>query len=266
MAVAEKNGDLFPFLRWCVCTNQGPNVTSLGKSGLPSGRGRKGGVPKRKRGSRPLSPGLVVPRVGTQAYIQPSASSTPTNPSIPRAVTIQPSVSSTPASQSLIVQDCSFTTQVNAVRSIVSITPSQAVSISPLISPVFRSSTPVVGPVSGITIPSFNTNPFFVRQICGNIRICQGCRGSLRSASGQVHNPLFSMAVARLEKRQFRDKNGEIRTPQREQPSHYHLQVSCVKIVAPSFIPANVEISDEIRSVLTTVHKEYLRLMFDIHF
>ncbi len=48
------------------------------------------------------------------------------------------------------------------------------------------------------------------------------CRGSLRSASGQVPNPPFDIALARLEKRQFRDKNGDLRTPTSEQPSHYH--------------------------------------------
>ncbi len=86
----------------------------------------------------------------------------------------------------------------------------------------------------------------------------------MRSASGLVPNPPFDIALARLEKRQFRDKNGDLRTPTSEQPSHYHLQVSCVKIVDPYFIACNVEIPADIQSVLTIVHKEYLRLMFGI--
>ena len=69
VAVAEKNGELLTFLQWYIRTNQEPNITSLAMSGLPSGRGRKGGVPKRKRsvadGKR--QPEVVVHRRATQS-------------------------------------------------------------------------------------------------------------------------------------------------------------------------------------------------------
>ena len=49
IAVAEVNGDLCSFLQWYNTSGTEPNITALAMSSLPSGRGRKGGVPKRKR-------------------------------------------------------------------------------------------------------------------------------------------------------------------------------------------------------------------------
>ena len=49
LAVAEKNSDLLVFLQWYNSTNQEPNITTRGMSGLPAGRGRKGGIPRRKK-------------------------------------------------------------------------------------------------------------------------------------------------------------------------------------------------------------------------
>ena len=49
IAAAQKNHELLKFLKWYNSSDQGPNITMLAMSELPSGRGRKGGVPKRKR-------------------------------------------------------------------------------------------------------------------------------------------------------------------------------------------------------------------------
>ena len=67
VSVAEKNHELRKFLLWYNGTGQEPNITLLAMSGLPAGRGRKGGVPKRKRscGNR-YALEIVVPRFATQ--------------------------------------------------------------------------------------------------------------------------------------------------------------------------------------------------------
>ena len=49
IAVAEVNHDLHTFLQWYNMSETEPNISSLAMAGLPSGRGRKGGVPRRKR-------------------------------------------------------------------------------------------------------------------------------------------------------------------------------------------------------------------------
>lgn len=47
---------------------------------------------------------------------------------------------------------------------------------------------------------------FFVRFINGNIRICQGCRGSLRLPDGSIPGAPNDITVVRLEKRPYFDK------------------------------------------------------------
>ena len=67
LTVAEHNGDLMNFLQWYNKSGQNPNISALGFSGLPRGRGQKGGKPKRQRSKVPpttpdnytLRPGLV---------------------------------------------------------------------------------------------------------------------------------------------------------------------------------------------------------------
>ena len=51
IAVAEVNNDLQAFLDWYNNSAVEPNITSLAMIGLPVGRGRKGGIPRRKRRS-----------------------------------------------------------------------------------------------------------------------------------------------------------------------------------------------------------------------
>lgn len=70
--------------------------------------------------------------------------------------------------------------------------------------------TPSVS-IPTVVIP--NTNPFYVKAIEGNIRVCQGCRGSLKCLDGSVPAPPFDMCSARAKRRSFRDANGILRTP-----------------------------------------------------
>ncbi len=66
------------------------------------------------------------------------------------------------------------------------------------------------------------TNPFYFKFIVGNIRICQGCRQSLRSSDNSIPIPHYDLAVARAEKRSFRDNEGNLITPTKETVCHYH--------------------------------------------
>ena len=47
-----------------------------------------------------------------------------------------------------------------------------------------------------IVVP--NTNPFYVNAIKGNIRVCRGCRGSLKYLDGSVPAPPFDTCSACL--------------------------------------------------------------------
>ena len=56
LAVAERNGELLKFLEWYVKLGQGPNLSSLALSGVPKGRGQKGG----RKGQGPLLQFLTI--------------------------------------------------------------------------------------------------------------------------------------------------------------------------------------------------------------
>ena len=49
LAVAEQGGALVKFLEWFLNMDKRPNLSTLGLSGLPKGRGQKGGRDKRQR-------------------------------------------------------------------------------------------------------------------------------------------------------------------------------------------------------------------------
>ena len=110
--------------------------------------------------------------------------------------------------------------------------------------------------------PSTNTNPFFLRVIEGNIRMCQGCRTSLRNIDGSIPLAPYDFAIARFERRSFRDKNGEIH----EQTVHYHLKLACAMAVHPDFVPSRLLIPSDVLGKLNTTHLEYLRLVFGLSF
>ena len=48
LVAAETNGEVQLLLQWYTSSDLQPNITQLAMAGLPKGRGRKGGIPKRK--------------------------------------------------------------------------------------------------------------------------------------------------------------------------------------------------------------------------
>ena len=72
IAVAEYNKELDSFLHWFVKYAESPKISVLAMSGLPHGRGKKGGKPKRQckrqlmppADSQSLRPGLQRMKLG----------------------------------------------------------------------------------------------------------------------------------------------------------------------------------------------------------
>ena len=96
--------------------------------------------------------------------------------------------------------------------------------------------------------------------------MCQGCKSTLRLSDSSVPPPPFDLAIGRSERRQFRDKNGTLVTPRQEQTCHYHLRLDCVISAEPTFVPKSLRIPHDIFPLLTIVHREYLRLVFQLTF
>ena len=110
--------------------------------------------------------------------------------------------------------------------------------------------------------PSQNVNPFYLKKLTGNIRICQGCRGSLRSADGMVPNPPFDFVIARLEKRQFRDASGTLKVPAKPSAAHYHFRLACICAIEANFLPSSLVIPCDVSELLCPIHRQHLQLEF----
>ena len=218
-------------------------------SGLPSGRGCKGGVGKRTRDRQEKrTPELSVPQPFFQSGFTGTSSSAAT-PTGADCSAVTPT--STSPSHSTNVFHSSVVGQINL--------PSQ-----PGHGPTVISAGQ--NPTQSTCSIQPNTNPFYVRFIQGNIRMCQGCRSSLRLQDGSIPVPPFDMVIARAERKSFRDKNGELVTPRQEQTCHYHFRLDCVRAVEPNFVPMALQVPQDILPSLTVIHREYLRLVFGFIF
>ena len=214
LAASQVSGKLSNFLSWYTFTNQETNITSLSMLHMPSGRGRKGGVPKRKRSRlKPLEPDIVVSRPSLQA------SST---------------MSSFCHSPSIATNPCMFYNTTYPY---------------PYLSP-----TP--------TLP-VNPNPFYLKFITGNIRVCQGCKGSLRTSDNSIPPVPHDVCVARAEKRPYRDaSSGNLVTPSSYKAAHYHLALACIQSVEPTFMPTSLQIPTDVYGQLSQSHKDLVMMQF----
>ena len=242
LAAAERNGDL-SFLEWYTRYAESPNISMLAMSNLPRGRGRKGGRPKRQR-NRNYNPPVdnITVRPGTLVNV--SHDNVMVGAGSMSNVQVFPDSSSTPFSSG-VFSDRGF------------------------------SSTPFSsGPPPLIRLPSSNAsiyqpviiNPFFVKVLAGNIRVCQGCRGSLRHTDGSIPSPPFDLVIARMEKRSYRDSSGILKTPNRPSAAHYHLKLTCVRGIEPNFIPTaeNFQIPSDILPLLTFQHRQHFHVEFGL--
>lgn len=112
-----------------------------------------------------------------------------------------------------------------------------------------------------------NVNPFYIKFITGNIRVCQGCKGSLKTTDNRIPTPPFDTAAARAENRPFRDVlSGNLITPKRATVYHYHCHPQCIRAVEPHFVLSSILIPNDVKQRLTYVHKEHLTTLFNISF
>ncbi len=113
--------------------------------------------------------------------------------------------------------------------------------------------------------PEPNLNPFYLKFITGNIRTCQGCRGSLRAADSSIPASPNNLCVARSEKRAYRNNSGTLVTPTTFKPSHYHSVLTCVQAAEPYFMPYSLKVPPDVYSQLTFEHKQYLWMHFGLY-
>lgn len=270
LACAEAVGNLSEFLIWFNASSSAPNITSVAMDGLSSGRGKKKGQQKRKRGKQlppvqatyaknPATPSTTLPSQSVSVAMSlpcgASLSTCTPSQSLPVAAqfssTPSPQLPSTPRPVATQLPSATVTSQLGHSTTAGS-------------SLVYNWQPYVVGPVH-LSTPqqsqsaSPTSNPFYLKLIQGNIRMCQGCRNSLRAADGTILPPPHDIAIARAERRSFRDSSGNLITPKRETVCHYHCALLCVMKADPSFTPINLYIPSDIKPKLSQVHLQYLQ-------
>ena len=354
LAVAKHN-DLMNFLQWYVKSGQTPNLSTLSLSGLPRGRGQKGGKPKRQRSK-------VTPAAPDNFTVRPGIASTSSETSAQQPIVhvsehhqplnVSTTISVLPESNSGahinvggVIQGShnTFTSQGDQVGSLIDQSysqvgqecehtplslsavchkqgtpgPSRMLRPPPLLNSQLLSQSsqplqgyihartrppsnfyqecdapsmrqgvrqhkniqrrvhnvPYYGPTSSTlsvppplvsNVPSQNVNPFYLKKLAGNIRVCQGCRGSLRSADGTVPSPPFDVVIARLEKRQFRDASGILKTSAKPSAAHYHFRLACIRACEPNFLPSTLTVPRDVACLLYPLHRQHLHLEFGV--
>ena len=112
--------------------------------------------------------------------------------------------------------------------------------------------------------PPTNPNPFHLKFVTGNIRICQGCRGSLRCADSTIPEPPHNICIARAEKRPYRDSSGSLITPTTYKPSHYHVALTCIQAVEPGFVPHSLKVPTDVQNQLSPDHNNFIWMQMGI--
>ena len=120
------------------------------------------------------------------------------------------------------------------------------------------------GPPPLIHTPQATVSPFYLKPLSGNIRVCQGCRGSLWLSNGSVLAPPFDIVVARMEKRSFRDTDGTLRTPMCPSLAHYHACLTCIRALQPNFVASTQRGLADVSQLLTPQHHQHLNLEFGL--
>ena len=103
------------------------------------------------------------------------------------------------------------------------------------------------------------SNPFFVKFLTKQIRICQGCRsGYKRNEKGELLPPPDDLIVGHFECRTYNDQVTGIARLSRETCVHYHASPRCIYAKHPNFQPSKVCVPSEVMGRLHSIHKLFL--------
>lgn len=121
--------------------------------------------------------------------------------------------------------------------------------------------------IPAIQFPTWmqNYNPFVLKFIAGNIRICQSCRSSLCLTDGSVPFPPYDLCVSRLDKRPYwHESSRSWFSPTRESNLYYCAKLSCLQVSNPGFIGSSLVIPPDIVHQLSKIHRNYLTTEFSL--
>jgi hypothetical protein len=280
VAAAQFSSELEDFLSNCNKKKRPPNLSSLSKVGLPGGAGKKGNKPPRKRKcpevihtfASSAAPTVSSDSIATSNVFSPGHLTTSTQTSVSSSTTMSSSSSytlnpSTPLFSQSQSMHSAYQHQQGWYHGPLP-SASQWSHHAPVTQYQHISFHHECLPRNTFMHPAnsdSNPNPFFLRFICGNIRICQSCRCSLRLQDGSVGRAPHDLCIGRLGKRQYYNNvTGSWCTPSKDTNSHFCARINCVRLASPTFVSSSLLISDEVRYQLTQTHKTYLLMEFEI--
>lgn len=250
VAVAEKTGTTAKYMKWL--REKGPtsmNVTALVTCDSNSGTGKKGGkksTARRKGG-----------RTGNQA---------PATTVVERPCLI-PTLSSSSSTIPVPIAPPPMPFQFPVVTPLSTPHPRTNSTISTPIAPPMPFQGPVVAsrstsqPSTNPVRPPNSAMGTFViglLQFCPPlVRSCYGCSQALKPG-GVIANPPYDMTIISRMNRHFRaTPGGEMMC--KEGNVYFHVQLSCIRMKQPYFVPQITQVPDMLVPYLTSDHLRFLR-------
>ena len=239
VAAAEIDGELKGFIDWFVKAKKRPNITNLVLTGMPSGRGRKGGAPPRKK-KKSIT----------------ATSRTPASSLLTSTSTSIIASSSTTASTVAIAFPCTTT---NTSISNTGMAASVCVGAS-------SSSSVTVGVPRQVCVPTYppplvhyspsSTESDTLFELCfvtGNIKVCRGCRQRYEKSP----TPPMDLCIRHKEWQEF-VPTGSASTQVRFGNVCYHVNIPCILTRCPYFTPDMLVIPPGIAMQLLPTHTELI--------
>ena len=292
VAAAEATHNLQKFCQWWKKQSRSPDIDSLAMSGLPKGvAGQKGGIAKRSR--RGKSRSTSTP---TRTYDRTSCViGLPGNATFNMNFGYMPQSSIGEMHQSLVLSQSSVScTSQSSVSDLphssvvsqssvglipqLSVESHSAVSDMPQSSVVSHSSVnlmpqpSVVSQLSDSYMPQFPASsnpysshgmqPYVLKFLTKQIRICAGCRFGYCN-DVKVPDPPYNICVPHQEMRQITNPHtGNLQVV--NSVAHYHANPSCIWIKDHTFKPESLQIPPAIDARLLQEHRIFLLQYFNI--
>ncbi len=238
VAACQDSGNLSVFCNWWKCQKSGPNLDALALSGLPKGvAGNKGGVSIRsRRGKKTLKhqPIHIYDRVSTESVGGTSS----TSQLLGQSTSQVPCQFNVPLYQGQLVQQGSLTGDTNYSPTTVGMQPSRVTPFQP-----------------------HGNQPYFVKMLTKQIRVCAGCRLGFNNEKDIPLSP-YNICIGHEEIRQITPSSGK--TPfTTKTTAHYHANPSCIWMKNASFMPENIQIPPGVYEHLDQSNKCYLMDYFN---
>ena len=111
--------------------------------------------------------------------------------------------------------------------------------------------------------PQPQSNPFFVKFLLKQIKICQGCHsGYQHGLNGNPLQPPYDIIIGHFERQRYSDQETGLTWLSRETCVHYHAFLQCILAKFPDFQPTKLSIPKEVFMKLNATHRLFLNNTF----